>query len=373
MSRAAEKRKKLCILAAAAAVLAAVVLGYAFWVRGVGIFYLAKCFERTYDALGDGIQITAANMGYGRDVRTVSVESENLEITFSDGIAIRDRRAADVGDAPQTAQGGDVSDFADEVMDNYRITKDFFYSLKVSKMPSEELLADGKNLRCSVYDVQCDPQKTAEYIRHMKMDETQKFLLDRAGVILDTVNRQLNLSIPPSTIEEVIQNITPNTSRLADCITDGIRLKVYLHGQKVIKAAMALSLSDLAVSEISLEMALGGGKLPVNTCDLHFGAVVGGKKLYLEIGGRGNIKENAAAMAYTLTTRLIYDHTEALALTATADYTDKKLTLDGKYTVLLETTKLGGAAEVAAGDVLRMDYADRGGGAVTVLCSDSRG
>ena len=224
-----------------------------------------------------------------------------------------------------------------------------------------------------MYDVQCDPQKTAEYIRHMKMDETQKFLLDRAGVILDTVNRQLNLSIPPSTIEEVIQNITPNTSRLADCITDGIRLKVYLHGQKVIKAAMALSLSDLAVSEISLEMALGGGKLPVNTCDLHFGAVVGGKKLYLEIGGRGNIKENAAAMAYTLTTRLIYDHTEALALTATADYTDKKLTLDGKYTVLLETTKLGGAAEVAAGDVLRMDYADRGGGAVTVLCSDSRG
>lgn len=373
MSSLTEKRKRMCIAAAAAAVLAAAVLCYAFWVRGVGIFYLAKCFARTYDALGDGIQITAANLGYRRDVRTVSVESENLEITFSDGIAIRDRRAADVGDAPQTAQGGDVSDFADEVMDNYRVTKDFFYSLKVSKAPSEDLLTGGKKLRCSVYDVQCDPQKTAEYIRHMKMDETQKFLIDRAGVILDTVNRQLNLSIPPSTIEKIIQNITPDTSHLADCITDGIRLKVYLYEQKVVKAAMSLALSDLAVSEISLEIALGGGKLPVNTCDLHFGAVVGEKKLYLEIGGRGDIKENAAAMAYTITTRLIYDHTEALALTATADYADKKLTLDGKYTVLMETTKLGGAAEITAGDTLQMDYADRSGGAVTVLCSDSRG
>ena len=347
-------------------VLVLMIVLYVVFVRGTGLIYVANCFSNTYNAVSDDIDCLAKNLDYKNHISEVDIDTFNLFVKLKNGISMTDKRPdvkkENTGDgkaSPDSKRNSlNVSGFAKEIVDNYKYTTDFFYSLDVKRCESEYIIVGGEKIKCKVYTINADAEKFMEYIRHIQTDNMRHFLYDRAEIVLNAVNRELDLDIPQSTIDEIIDNITPDKSKLENNVSDGVEVKLYIYKDKIYKAYTSVDFDNLDVSNILLDINLGDGKSMINSCEIHFGAVINGKNLYIDLSGNGNIASKGDDISYNVSSSIIFDHISSLKLSADLSYSDNEVNLDGSYSVLMFNNKIKGTAKVLRNDVLLIKYYD---------------
>lgn len=340
-------------------------LVYVCFVRGTGLVYVANCFSNTYDAVSDDIDLLAKNMGYKKHISKVFIDTDNLFIEFNNGISMKDKRFEtekkkndSISKDKKPKSSVNVSGFAKEIVDNYRYTADFFYSLDVKRCPSEYIILGDNKIKCKVYKINADAEKFMEYIRHIQTDNMKNFLYDRAEVVLNAVNRELDLDIPQSTIDEIIDNITPDKSKLENNVNNGIEIKIYIYKNKICRAYTSVDFDNLDVSNILVDVNLGDGKSILNLCEIHFGATINGKNLYIDLSGDGNIASKKSEIYYNVSSKIIFDHINSFKLSADLSYSGDEINLDGLYSVLMFDNRISGSAKVSNGEDLIIKFYD---------------
>ncbi len=362
-------KNKLLLPIAAVLILAAVFAIRIFAVRGVGIVYVANCFKNTYGQFEDDVNTLAKNLGYKNKIGNLDIETSDLFIDFDGGFEMEDKKTGDglkKTDLPETET---ASQAAAEIVDNYEFTKDFFYSLKVSRGGDEYIISNGNKINCKVYTVEVDEKKFMEYIAHIKTKGTRDFLFGRAAAVLNRINSRLELDIPQFAINEFIDYITPENTAVKNNVPGGIKVTVYIHKNKVYKAKTSVSFENMDISSLTVEVNAGDGSgKMLNRCGLYIGAVINGEKLNINLSGKGNAADKTDTVDYNVSANIMYAHIDSFKVSADLSYSGGDIELDGSYSVLMLKQKIGGKAEInSLKDRLEIKYYDADGkNAVTV-------